>query len=93
MNGRELRFERMKVLSSIKKFNPPISRQIILGTFLVIFVCTIAEVAMRGGWLDTLDDLYYDFWHSMAGLQAEPKEVAIDKIALKFSTLVLSPRK
>lgn len=66
MNGREKRFERMKVLSSIKNFNTPICRRIMLGTFLVIFVCTIAEVAMKGGWLDTLDDLYYDLWPSMA---------------------------
>ncbi len=54
-----------------------ISRKVILVALLVIFVCTVAEVATRIGWLKTIDYLYYDLWHILAGVQAEPKHVAI----------------
>lgn len=59
------------------KRHPLISRKVVLVTLLVIFVCTIAEVATRSGWLRQMDYLYYDLWHILAGVQVEPKHVAI----------------
>src|SRR5512139_667625 len=54
-----------------------ISRKMVLVALLVILVCTIAEVATRSEWLKQMDYLYYDLWHILAGVQVEPKHVAI----------------
>ncbi len=65
------------MLNLMGKRHSLISRKVILVALLVIFVCTVAEVATRIGWLKTMDYLYYDLWHILAGVQAEPKHVAI----------------
>jgi class 3 adenylate cyclase/CHASE2 domain-containing sensor protein len=57
-----------------------ISRKAVLVAMLVLLVCTIAELAMRSGWLRQMDYLYYDLWHILAGVQVEPKHVAIISI-------------
>ncbi len=54
-----------------------IFRKVILVALLVIFVCIVTEVATRIGWLDTLDYIYYDLWHILAGLRAESRHVVI----------------
>ena len=52
-------------------------RQAILGALLVVFACAAAEVSARAGWLNTLEHTYYDLWHNLAGVRAEPKHVVI----------------
>ncbi|MGZ3613724.1 MAG: CHASE2 domain-containing protein [Thermodesulfobacteriota bacterium] len=54
-----------------------ISRKGVLVALLVILVCTFAELATRSEWLKQIDYLYYDLWHILAGVQVEPKHVAI----------------
>ncbi len=65
------------VIGSIGKRRIHISRKVILAAFLVIFACSITEVATRTGWLDTLDYIYYDLWHILAGPRTEPRHVVI----------------
>jgi adenylate cyclase len=59
--------------------NRPASRhrQAIIGVVLVAVACVISEVAARSGWLDVPENLYYDLWHSLAGLRAQPRHTAI----------------
>lgn len=52
-------------------------RQAIIGALLVVFACAAAEVAARAGWFNTLENTYYDLWHNLAGVRAEPKHVVI----------------
>src|SRR5512136_706305 len=66
-----------KVLDLLGRRHLLISRKVIVIALLVILVCAVAEVATRSGWLKTMDYLYYDLWHILAGVQAEPKHVAI----------------
>lgn len=61
-------------------------KKIILLVFLIIFVWTITEVSTRTGWLNTLDHIYYDLWHILAGIRTEPKHVAI--VAIDNETLL-----
>jgi adenylate cyclase len=59
------------------KRHPRISRKIILLTFLILFVCIVAEVTIRVGWFDTLENIYDDLWHILVGLRTEPRHVVI----------------
>jgi adenylate cyclase len=61
-------------------------KKIILLVFLIIFVWAITEVSTRTGWLNTLDHIYYDLWHILAGIRTEPKHVAI--VAIDNETLL-----
>ena len=74
------------MLSSTSELHLHISRKIILLIFLIIFVWTITEVSTRVGWLNTLDHIYYDLWHILAGIRTEPKHVAI--VAIDNETLL-----
>lgn len=68
------------------KSHPRISRKVILVLFLVLFTCTVSEVATRIGWLDTMDYIYYDLWHILAGHRTEPRHVVI--VAIDNETLL-----
>ncbi len=52
-------------------------RQAIIGVVLVAVACIISESASRSGWLDVPENIYYDLWHSLAGLRAQPRHTAI----------------
>jgi adenylate cyclase len=75
-----------EVLSRKGKRHPRLSRHAMLGVFLVIFACAVAEVAARVGWFDVLEYIYYDLWHNLAGLRAKPSHVAI--VAVDNKTLL-----
>ncbi len=65
---------------------PHISRKAILVVFLIIFAFAVSEVMTRVGWLDTMDYIYYDLWHILAGLRTEATHVAI--VAIDNETLL-----
>ncbi len=66
-----------EMLGSTSKGRVNMSRRLIAGAFVLILACLGAEAAGRAGWLDTLDYLYYDLWHNLAGRRVEPEHVAI----------------
>jgi class 3 adenylate cyclase len=61
-------------------------RQITIGLILIIFSFGTAEVMTQLGWLDIFEYIYYDLWHNVAGIQAEPKHVVI--VAVDNQTLL-----
>jgi class 3 adenylate cyclase len=52
-------------------------RQTIFGLILIMVSFGIAEVMTHFGWLDMFEYIYYDLWHNVAGIRAEPKHVVI----------------
>ena len=52
-------------------------RQAIIGVVLVAVGCIISESAIRSGWLEVPESLYYDLWHNLAGLRTQPRHSAI----------------
>ena len=65
---------------------PHISRRTILVAFLTIFAFAVSEATTRVGWLDTMDYVYYDLSHILAGLRTESSHVAI--VAIDNETLL-----
>jgi class 3 adenylate cyclase len=61
-------------------------RQITIGLILIIFSFGTAEVMTQLGWLDIFEYIYYDLWHNVVGIQAEPKHVVI--VAVDNQTLL-----
>ncbi len=47
---------------------------------LILFVSILSIMVSREGRLITIDSIYYDLWHILAGPRAEPKHVAIVSI-------------
>ncbi len=50
------------------------------GLLVIILSCVIAESASRFGWLDVIENKYYDTWHRVAGPRYDPRDVAIAAI-------------
>ena len=63
--------------------------RVILGALLVVLICGAAEVTTRQGWLNTLEHLWYDLWHNLAGERFESKHVVI--VAIDNQTLLDHP--
>ncbi len=61
-------------------------RQTAIGLILIIISIGTAEVMTHLGWLDVFEYIYYDLWHNVAGIRAEPKHVAI--VAVDNQTLL-----
>jgi len=66
-------------------FRMPI-RQTAIGLILIIISIGTAEIMTHLGWLDVFEYIYYDLWHNVAGIRAEPKHVAI--VAVDNQTLL-----
>ena len=54
-----------------------LSKKLIFLVILIPFVFVISKVMNRVEWLDTLDYIYYDLWHILAGPRAKAKHVTI----------------
>jgi CHASE2 domain-containing sensor protein len=61
-------------------------RQTAIGLILIIISIGTAEIMTHLGWLDVFEYIYYDLWHNVAGIRAEPKHVAI--VAVDNQTLL-----
>jgi adenylate cyclase len=62
------------------------THRLTVGIGLVILACVAGEGAMRAGWLDVLEQPYYDLWHVLAGPRVEPRHAAI--VAIDDKTLL-----
>ena len=52
-------------------------RHRIIVTLLILFALGAGEIAVRGGWLNTLEYTYYDLWHHLSGRRADPRHTVI----------------
>jgi class 3 adenylate cyclase len=68
----------------VKRWHIP--RQVLVGILLIACSCAAAEAGFAMGWLATLENIYYDLWHKLAGVRAKPGRVAI--VAIDNQTLL-----
>jgi len=61
-------------------------KRYIYGALMVGMVCVVVESATRTGWLESIEHIYYDLWHQLAGRRAESQNVAI--VAVDDQTLL-----
>ena len=52
-------------------------RKFLCGMLLIIFIGGGVETAFRMGWMNIVENWYYDTWHQLAGLQYQPRHVVI----------------
>src|SRR5882672_6683055 len=68
------------------KFSKPASRKL-LQFLTVMAIAAVGTLALeRAGWLEPLENVYYDTWHQFAGKRREPSHAAI--IAVDDVTLL-----
>lgn len=56
---------------------------------LLLAVCASVAVTTSAGWLERPENIYYDFWHQLAGVRYQPQHVVI--VALDEPTLNAHP--
>ncbi len=57
-----------------------VRKKFLYGILLVVLLGIGTEVAIRGEWLWSAEDWYYDLWHQLAGRRYEPQHVVIAAI-------------
>jgi|GEM_PF-191174 len=66
-----------------RKRPPRINRAAILRRRLIrlagvpLLACMVALAASRAGWLESLENVYYDYWHVIGGVRYIPQHVAV----------------
>ncbi len=53
------------------------SRRVILATTLVVLGFVSAEIGTRAGWLEPFEHTFYDLWHNLHGIRAQPRHTVI----------------
>ncbi len=66
-----------KVDGLMGRQSPGFDKKIVLLVVVVLLAFILSEVAARIEGIDTLDYLYVDFWHILAGVRAETRHVAM----------------